>query len=840
MDDDLWTRADKIFDEALDLPPEDRPEFLERACGKNEELRNLVVRLLAEADPERSSFVTGPSESFVAEAMEATLHDEPLEAGVVVGRYRVVREVGRGGMAVVYLAERADGEFRQSVALKVLKRGVDTDDVVRRFAQERQILAAASHPDIARLLDGGVTRDGRPFLVMEYVDGQPIDEYCDAQRLSVDERLRLFVRVGRAVAEAHRNLVVHRDIKPNNILVTPDGNVKLLDFGIAKVLDEGGTETDLTRTRNTFLTPAYATPEQVAGSPITTASDIYQLGLLLYELLTGTSPYPVPRSDSEALRRAVCESTPIRPSASTRPSPGAHELRRTTSRALQRKLTGDLDNILMTALRKEPERRYGTVDQLVSDIENHLSGRPVSARPDTFAYRTTKFVLRHRAASAFAALMAVLLVTFTATMAFQAQRIATERDRANLEADTAREVSEFLTNLFRVSDPGEARGNTVTAREILDRGAARIDEDLAGQPAVQARLKSTMGNVYQMLGLHEQAERLLREAVTGLESSVGGEDPDALEARAALAFCLVVRGDHEKASELYEAVIASRRRIFEPDDPETYALMAHAGDLYVKMGRFEEAEANLRESADALVRLRGEDHKDSLGALSNLAILLDRQGKHQESIETAARVLESRRRVLGDDHPDTLASLNNLAIYLAKQGRLEEAEPLFREAVEMSRRVRGNAHRGTAMTLSNLGTLLTIQERFDEADPLLREAMETYRHALGAAHPETLAATEAFGVLLTKTGRETEGEAVLVEVVNRTREVLGPEHHATASTLRHLGELYREQGRYEEARDRFQEGLSLLEPRFGPEHPEVLALREELDRVLTLTGAEDE
>jgi len=853
MADDRWARADRIFDEALDRPAGERARFLDEACAGDEPLRRLVERLLAGADSVDPALDDGVGDSLVAAAVETTLGDDAPAAGTLVGRYRIEREIGRGGMAVVYLAERADGEFEQRVALKLVKRGTDTDDVVRRFAQERQILAAASHPDIARLLDGGVTDDGRPFLVLEYVDGKPIDRYCDERALSVDERLRLFVRVGRAVAHAHRNLVVHRDIKPHNVLVSADGDVKLLDFGIAKVLEPGVDDADLTRTRTTFLTPAYATPEQVSGGPITTASDVYQLGLLLYRLITGRAPYPLPTADAESLRRAVCESAPARPSANTGP-PGAGETdddgddvpvdpfatRSTTPRELRRRLAGDLDNIVMKALRKEPERRYGTVAEFVADIENHLAGRPVSARPDTLGYRLSKFVARHTAASVAAVVVFGLLVAFAVTMSVQARRIARERDRANVEARTAREVSDFLTDLFRLSDPGRARGNSVTAREILDRGAERIARELGDQPAVRGRLETTIGVVYQLLGILDASEAILRGAVERLEATLGRDHPDTLSARSALAFTLAERGAHDESLAEYLDLLADRGRQFPPDDPETLEIQSHLGDLYVQMGRFEEAEAVLTASADGLVATLGEEHKDSLGALSNLAILLERSGKSGEAIDLSRRVLDIRRRVLGDDHPDTLASINNLGIYLAQRGRFDEAEPLLREAVEVSRRVRGPEHRGTASNLSNLGMLLTIQERYDQAGAAIAEALSIYRRTLGDDHPETMATAEAHAVLLGKTGHEPEAEAALLDVLARGRRVLGEDHPANATTLAELGDLYLRQGRNEDAAARLRESADLLASRLGPDHPETLESHRMLAGALVALGRRDE
>ncbi len=444
-------------------------------CEDDDELLGLVTRVLAHADADASL----PGHAAGVDGIESLLPDQeedPGEPGGTVGNFRIVREVGRGGMAVVYLAERADGEFRQQVALKLIKRGVDTDEVLRRFAQERQILAEASHPNIARLLDGGTTDDGRPYFVMEHIDGRTIDRYCDDNRLSIRERLTLFTQVAEAVAYAHGNLIIHRDIKPSNILVTADGVVKLLDFGIARYLEPHGEGASATVTRRRFLTPAWASPEQVRGAPVTTASDVYQLGLLLYRLLTGRSPYRTDSGEADALEQAICSETPTPPStAVTHESTVeaiSHE-RATSPSALRRLLAGDLDNIVLMALRKEPERRYASVAQFADDLRGYLTGLPVRARADTLGYRLSKFVLRHRIASGFAAVAVASLVVLAVTLAVHAGRIARERDRANLEAAAASEVSEFVTGLFKVSDQTRRKGRR-SRRSSCSKGDGRI------------------------------------------------------------------------------------------------------------------------------------------------------------------------------------------------------------------------------------------------------------------------------------------------------------------------------------------------------------------------------
>jgi len=544
MDGERWRRIEALFDEATGLAPAERDAFLSRACGDDLEMRRELESLLA-ADGEAAEFLARPVVTGAAPSP-----DPALPAGKVIGHYRVGDKLGQGGMSTVYLATRADDAYQQSVALKILDCGSDRSDLAARFRAERQIMASLDHPGIARLLDGGTTDDGRPYLVMEYIDGVPLDRYCDEHRLAVDARIDLFRQVCAAVQYAHQNLVVHRDIKPSNILVSGDGVPRLLDFGIAKLLE--GTRlpgtVEATMTGQRLMTPQYASPEQIEGGVITTATDVYSLGALLYLLLAGRFPYRLEATRSGALERAVVEQDPERPShavgrmpAGPRPTPSdlvgedgptvdqLSEARGLRPHQLRRKLRGDLDNIVLMALRKEPERRYASVGLLSEDLRRYRENEPVAARADTLRYRARKFVARHTVGVGVAAAVLTVILVLTATLSVQAVRLARQRDEIQAERDKALAVSGFLEEVFAVSDPDQARGETVTAREILDKGATRLTETLAGQPETQAALALAIGRAYMNLGLNDRAAPLLAQSLAQRERLRGPTDLDVAD-----------------------------------------------------------------------------------------------------------------------------------------------------------------------------------------------------------------------------------------------------------------------------------------------------------------------
>jgi len=569
-----WEEIEPLLDRAIELPPEERDAFLDAACAADQDLRSRIEALLR-ADVEAGTFLDKPALEQSA-PLVAALYDDPL-AGRQIGAYRILRESGRGGMGVVYLAERADGQFQQQVALKLIKRGMDSDAILQRFLHERQILARLQHPNVARLLDGGVTAEGQPYFAMEHVDGKPLTTYCDERRLGIEARLGLFLTACAAVQYAHQNLVVHRDLKPSNMLVTETGELKLVDFGIAKLLGGEAGEATVTGLGSRAMTPEYASPEQLRGEPVTTAADVYALGVMLYELLVGRRPHELARADPDAMARLAAVE-PVRPSmAVVRPASRDGSMaavpettpesvgrdRGTRPERLRRRLAGDLDTICLKALQREPERRYASVQALLDDVQRHLSELPVLARPDTFAYRASRFVGRHRIGATAAAAIAALLIGFSAVTAVQSARIREQANRIGRERDKAEEVKEFVQSLFETSNPlVEAKGDAITARDLLERGVERIDEELGGQPDVQAEMLSVIGTAYTELGRYDRAGALLERALDLRRKALGREHVDVARSMHELASTLRQKGDYAGSERLHREALAMQRKLF--------------------------------------------------------------------------------------------------------------------------------------------------------------------------------------------------------------------------------------------------------------------------------------
>jgi len=790
---DRWQRLQELFDAALRLPPEERADYLERRSGDDPSLRREVESLLR-ADEPSSGFIEGPLAGVAAllphpeECTDPELSPagERSLLGRRIGAYEVTSELGRGGMGTVYSAVRADDAFRKEVAIKVIRHGADDPELLRRFLAERQILATLDHPNIARLLDGGTTGDGLPYVVMERVRGEPLDRYCDAGSLPVNERLRLFLDVSAAVQHAHHNLVVHRDLKPANILVTAEGTPKLLDFGIAKLLDatpgEGATATMLHA-----MTPAYASPEQVRGGPITTASDVYGLGVVLYELLTGQPPYRLDHRTGPEIERVICDQSPDKPSAKVaRGAEVASRARGLTPERLRRRLAGDLDTIVLKALRKEPKRRYASVEQLAEDLRRHLDGRPVIARPDTFRYRAEKFVRRHRAG--VVALLAVVALTAVYTA-----QLARERDGARLQAAKAAQVAEFLQTLFRVSDPDESRGRTVTVRELLDRGAARIQDELAAQPEAQADLMAVIGDVYLQLGLYAEATAQMEAALATRRRIGKGEDAKAAEVLQALSVVKKVAGDYEAADTLAGQAVALRRRLRGPPADLAGSLNTQAEARRVR-GDYPAAESFSREAL-ALRRVAlPAEHRDIADNLNNLALLIHARGDYGAAERMHRDSLAMRRRVLGEDHPEVSNSLNNLAVTLAAHGDYAAAERHYREALALRRRILGEDEPRTLNTERNLGALLV--EKGDEAaaEPVLREALDLMRGRLDADHPYASDAWMSLALALSARGAHHSAGVMAEDALARHRRRLGDRHPDTLRAMVRLARVKRAAG----------------------------------------------
>jgi serine/threonine protein kinase/tetratricopeptide (TPR) repeat protein len=820
-----WQKVKTVLEDVLELAMEKRAAFLDAACQGEPEVRREVESLLA-SETEIGDFIETPVFRIRPE------EEASLSAGRRIGVYRVVREIGRGGMGSVYLAERADEEFERRVAIKVIRRGMDTEEIVRRFRSERQILAHLDHENIAKLLDGGTTEDGRPYFVMEHVEGRPIDQECDARKLPVRRRLELFRQVCSAVHFAHQNLVVHRDLKPGNILVTAAGVPKLLDFGIAKLLD-ADQPAALTRIDLRPMTPEYASPEQVRGEPITTASDVYSLGVLLYNLLTGHPPYRQSTRDPLSLVQAICEENPVRPSSvigrveevkktdgstATLTPESVSELRNGEPRALRSQLAGDLDNIVLKAMSKEPQRRYASADQLSDDIGRHLEGLPVVARKDTLGYRTAKFVGRHKVGVSLAAAVLLLIVGFSVTVTFLWRRAEREKTRAET-------VAAFLEDVFSVSNPSESRGETVTARELLDTGAKKIDNSLQGQPTLQADLMETMGRVYRKVGLFDAARPLLERALRLHRETLGNDDLLVAQDLHNLASLLhELRKDADSESLIREA-LGIQRRHGETKNIDYAKGLTNLGALLEDQGKLDEAEALYKESLAIKQTLPGVGEEDIATSLNDLGKLRETRGDYAAAESYYGESLKIRQKLAkGKPDPEVATSLNNLAALLEDQGDLAGAEALHRQALEMRRRLFGNRNYKVASSLSNLAHVFQTEGRAAAAEPLYREAVSIAEETLGKDHFSRGVMLRNLASVLIMEGKASEGEA-------RAREALAifraktPDSWRVADAESVLGGCLAAQRRFAEAEPLLTASYPILakDPGDGAKHaPEAL------------------
>ncbi len=889
-----WNQIDAFFAEALDLPAEERRAFVEQACGDDLDLYRRVLALLdSEVISERvlGESVTeyaAPLLSGLQARFAADLADDLPENGRI-GPYQVLHEIGRGGMGTVYAAERDDEHFRKRVALKLVKRGMDSAEILRRFRYERQILASLEHPNIARLYDGGVTGDGRPYLVMEYVGGRTIDRYCDDEELSIDQRLELFGSVCEAVRYAHRSLVVHRDLKPSNILVTEDGTVKLLDFGIAKLLSDevAPLSAPVTQTGIRVMTLEYASPEQVRGAPVTTASDAYSLGIVLYELLTGHRPFELAGKAPAEAERAVLSGNPEAPSTAVtrakvrRRRDGTTETvtpekissaRRTRPDRLQRRLRGDLDTILLTALRKEPERRYGSAEAFLVDIKRHLAGLPITARPDTPWYRTTKFVRRHKVGVVAAVLVVLSTLAGLGTALWQAEQTRRERD-------TAQQIATFLEELFQSSDPfadDSERIDTLRIRDVLARGVTSVQHELTEQPPVQARLLNVIGNVYRNLGLYHEAMPLLTQALDGRHALYGRTHAEVAESQRDLASVHIALGGYAAADSLYRQAISTQRAILGADHPEVSESLlglaevlrlkgaygdaepyyrqaidirrSYYGDKHVVVaeglslmatmlwnkGDREAAEPLLREALDTYRVVLGPQHPSVIQTMGSLAGVLQHQGDFAGAEALLQEALTTSRSMLGPEHPRTVQTLHSLAVLYEDVSRYDDAELLLREILTIRRSRFGANHREVASALNELALVLRDKGEYDSAEPYAREALSIFRTVFGTAHPELATSMSILGSILMEKKELGEAESLFRTSLDMRRRILGVNHRDTGMGITHLAELLRSQGNYSESEALYREVLA-REPD-GDDHPGIAIVSGLLANVLQDAG----
>ena len=714
-----WREISPLLDSALSISEEERGTWLATLRVERPDLAEVLETLL--------------DEHRVLAEERFLLHDPPRPnqhtvTGQIVGAYRLVSQIGKGGMGNVWLAERADGRFDRQVAVKFLHFALASQAAVERFKREGKILGQLGDPHIAELIDAGVTHSGEPYLVLEYVRGKQIDEYCDERTLEVGARVRVFLDVLSGVARAHANLTVHRDIKPSNVLVSDSGDVKLLDFGIAKLL--GATNsvaaTQLTLEGGGGMTPLFAAPEQVTGSAITTATDIYALGALLYLLLTGRHPLgPGPHSPA-VLIKAIVDVEPPRASDAVEAinAESTAVKRRSTSEKLRRQLRGDLDTIIAKTLKKNPAERYSSVTALADDLRRYLKHEPISARPDTIGYRTAKFIRRNRTAVTLSALTLLATITGVSSTVIQARTARRQRDLAFRERDRANRISEFVTNMFKVADPSEARGNSVTAREILDKASKEIDPGLANDPGLQAEMMHVMGNVYRRLGLYSTAQSLLERSVDIGRRADGPRSPEVLSAMNDLATVLVEQTRPTDAEKLQREALDLEQGSLGPENPITLSTMSDLATSMLEEGRYAEAVDLATRVLQTQSRLLGTYDARTLGTMYNLAIGLGRAGHFAESERLQRQAIDVGSRALGPDSPEVLNAMGNLGATLIFMGRYAEAETILQQTFQAQKRVLGLQHPETAHSAYNLACVSARQGHRDNALTVLREAID--------------------------------------------------------------------------------------------------------------------
>ena len=700
-------------------------------------------------------------------------------------RYRLMRKLGEGGMGEVWDAEQTK-PVRRQVAIKVIKRGMDTDSVVARFEAERQALAMMDHPGIAKVYDAGATEHGRPFFAMELVKGENILAYCERHRLTLRERLELFCRVCEAIQHAHQKAIIHRDLKPSNVLVTEQSGQrqpKIIDFGVAKATTQSLTEQTLyTQIGQVIGTPAYMSPEQAEMSiaDIDTRTDVYSLGVILYVLLCGRLPFDPKRLRSvsvDEMRRIVREEDPPTPSAQA-----GGDIDGAGATYSRGDLEGDLDWIAMKALEKDRSRRYGSAQELADDVRRHLRHEPVLARPVSSAYRIKKFVRRHRAGVAIASLLVVSLATSGAVSTYQARQIADQRDRANEQAALAEQVSDFLINLFLNSDPNTSKGQDITARELLDRGAARIDSELSDQPVVRARLKSTIGTVYESVGLFSDSEALLREALEQQRLLIGPDHLDSLDTQAALTMALYRQGRFEEQEPLELDLLARRQRVLGPDHPLTLESLAGVGTLRLEQGRIAEGENYFRRQLDGLQQSLGPDSAEAQDALYNLAMIAYSQGRIEDAVADLTVVLASQRRTLGDDDRSTITTKSTLGVFHALNGNPDLAEPMLKQALASRIQMLGPEHDGTLMSVAYLANLNRESGRLEPALAQNSDLLRTRLRVSGIEHPRTKLALADVGRVLSAMGCYDVAGDLLAASLPAMTSSLGADHTWTLGT----------------------------------------------------------
>lgn len=821
MDSARWDLIQTLFHGAADLPKSEQRAYLESACDGDPSLMTDVLTLLGE--DERAASLLDRNVADVAHEV----FDDDLSRALPFkefGPYRIVRGLGEGGMGVVYLAERTD--LRTMVAIKILRDAWVSPARRERFSAEQRTLAHLNHPSIARLYDANTLADGTPWFVMEYVEGTPLLNYANQHQLSLNERLKLFRSVCEAVQYAHGQAIIHRDLKPSNILVKNDGSVRLLDFGIAKHLDSVDASDDLTRTGPRLMTPAYAAPEQIRGERVGVHTDVYSLGVILYELLAGCLPFDLSNQSPAQVQSTLCEREPEKPSAIAARIPKAT---RTSHPILSASKTAraDLDVLCLTAMHKEPERRYRSVEALIRDVDHFLKAQPLEARPDNLPYRLGKFLSRNRTAVSAAALVFFSIVGL---VIFYTVRLTRARNAAIAEAARTQRVQHFMENLFQGGDEAAGPADDLRVVTLLDRGAQQA-RSLDSDPAVQADLYQTLATSYQLIGKYDQADSLYNSALEKRKSVYGPDSAEVAETLVSLSLLRRDQGNLKDAENFSHEGLDMAKRHLPPNHPEIAAAASALGQVLVARGEYAQAIPILQD-AFRVQSLPGAPVADLATTMTELANAQFYTGHYAESDSLNRRILEMDRKAFGANHPNVAEDLSNLASIQYEWGHYAEAEKYDRQAIAIAQAWWGRDHPETSSFLTLLGRALVAQSKFDEAGPLLREALAIQEHVYGKVQTRVASTVSELGRLALAQDKLDEAEADFNRALNIWMTVYNGKHYYIGTALGNLGGVAMVRKQYAPAQSYFSEALQMFSQTLPADHKLIAITRIRLGRAL--------
>ena len=768
-----------------------------------------------------------------------------------IGPYRILEVLGRGGMGIVYLAEQTE-PVRRRVALKMMQRGLGNRGLQARFEAERHAMARLHHPNVAQMYDAGSTDTEQPYFVMELVEGLPATDYCDRKRLRIRERLELFQAICQGVQHAHEKGLLHRDLKPANILVAEEQDEpvpKILDFGIAKAIDRPLVEGTLFTGEQVIGTPAYLCPEAVEtvgiGFDLDTRSDVYSLGILLYELLVGVRPFETSGIPFVQVLRNITDKEPAGPSSRWTTLEGDTQTdlakkRHHDTHSLSKRLKGDLDWIVLKAIAKDRRDRYPSAADLAADIQRHLDNQPVEASPPSAVYRAGKFVRRRRGLVAAVGLLLISLLAGLLGTLVGLTKAKQEAVLTRQALEETKEVSRFLGDLLEVFDPGEALGNTSAARELLERGAERIEAGFVEQPLTRAQFMLIIGDLYQKLGLYEQAEPLLEEALAIREKALGPNHSGVAQSLNNLGHLYERQGRYDEAEPVIQRSVSIREETLGPNHPDVAQSLNNLGGIYERQGRYDEAEHVIQRSVAIREEALGLNHPDVAQSLDSLGHLYHLQGRYEEGVSAIQRSLTINENAMGPDHPDVAQSLNVLAILYGRQGRYDEAQLLLLRSLAIREKALGSDHPAVAQSLMNIGFFYGPQERFEEAEPLYERAIAIFEKAVEQDHPRLGNAVVNLGVLHWKQGRLEEAESELQRAIQIYAKNLGVDHVWNAEARWGLAGVYRDQGRYEDAEPLYQQALAIQEQVLARDNRDLRNTLTDYAQLLRVTGREEE